>query len=494
MSSFARRSSNIDTGFVRGLLAFGLVSVAFLGGCSADLGRFDSLSLNGDGPKSRSAPIPHEPLRRNAGGPVATGAETEPSILPPPGPAPVRQSGLPEPIYRDSEPRRQQEPLRREPVAGQSRAVPAAPATAAKGTAGRTAVEVQQGDTLYGIAKQHKVAISELMSANNLQSPTIRPGQRLVLPAGRRAVPARQTVTAAKDRVGVSEGLAGAPVAAGRLSPAAGATDTAAAPTDWHGSHTVTPRDSLYVIARQYKVKVTELQEANGISDPTKLRAGTVLKVPGGAASQSAPGERASAGAQAPQPLPSSSAPVATGVGATTGGPKIINSAPRPAESDRVAAVAPRTPVVNDATPEASPAAKDSQAKSASVGGPGKFRWPAKGRVVAKFGPRSDSSHNDGINILVPQGTDVLAAESGTVAYAGSELKGYGNLLLIRHEGNWVTAYAHNETLIVKRGDKVSRGQAIAKAGKTGSVDQPQVHFELRQGSKPIDPMPHLEK
>jgi murein DD-endopeptidase MepM/ murein hydrolase activator NlpD len=143
---------------------------------------------------------------------------------------------------------------------------------------------------------------------------------------------------------------------------------------------------------------------------------------------------------------------------------------------------------MNDASPE--PATKPKGQASA----PGKFRWPAKGRVIASFGPRADRTQNDGINILVPQGTSVVAAEGGTVAYAGSELKGYGNLVLIRHEGNWVSAYAHNETLLVKRGDKVERGQAIAKAGKTGAVDQPQVHFELRQGSKPVDPMPHLEK
>jgi murein DD-endopeptidase MepM/ murein hydrolase activator NlpD len=117
-----------------------------------------------------------------------------------------------------------------------------------------------------------------------------------------------------------------------------------------------------------------------------------------------------------------------------------------------------------------------------------------KGRIITGFGPRGDKSHNDGINILVPKGTAVAAAESGVVAYAGSELKGYGNLILVRHEGNWVSAYAHNDSLLVKRGDRVDRGQVIAKAGATGAVDQPQVHFELRQGSKPVDPMPHLER
>ena len=116
------------------------------------------------------------------------------------------------------------------------------------------------------------------------------------------------------------------------------------------------------------------------------------------------------------------------------------------------------------------------------------FRWPVRGRVISEFGARPDGGHNDGIDLAVPAGTSVLAAENGVVAYAGNELKGYGNLVLIRHANNWVSAYAHNEEILVKRGDKVRRGQVIAKAGATGAVSQPQVHFELRKGSRPVDP------
>ena len=105
-----------------------------------------------------------------------------------------------------------------------------------------------------------------------------------------------------------------------------------------------------------------------------------------------------------------------------------------------------------------------------------------------------DKSHNDGIDISVPQGAEVMAAEGGVVAYSGNELKGYGNLILIRHDGGWVSAYGNNDQLLVKRGDKVKRGQTIAKAGNTGAVDRPQLHFELRQDSKPVDPLPHMEK
>jgi murein DD-endopeptidase MepM/ murein hydrolase activator NlpD len=120
------------------------------------------------------------------------------------------------------------------------------------------------------------------------------------------------------------------------------------------------------------------------------------------------------------------------------------------------------------------------------------FRWPVKGRVIADFGARPDGGHNDGIDLAVPQGTLVKAAENGVVAYAGNELKGYGNLVLVRHANNWVSAYANNEEILVKRGDKVRRGQVIAKAGATGAVSQPQVHFELRKGSRPVDPTKYM--
>jgi murein DD-endopeptidase MepM/ murein hydrolase activator NlpD len=120
------------------------------------------------------------------------------------------------------------------------------------------------------------------------------------------------------------------------------------------------------------------------------------------------------------------------------------------------------------------------------------FRWPVKGRVISGFGTRPDGGHNDGIDVAVPQGTSVKAAENGVVAYSGNELKGYGNLVLIRHANNWVSAYANNAELLVKRGDKVRRGQIIAKAGATGAVSQPQVHFELRKGSRPVDPTKHM--
>ena len=122
------------------------------------------------------------------------------------------------------------------------------------------------------------------------------------------------------------------------------------------------------------------------------------------------------------------------------------------------------------------------------------FLWPVKGPVISNFGGKSKGLQNDGINIRAVRGTPVLAVENGVVAYAGNELRGFGNLLLIKHSGGWVTAYAHNEALKVKRGDKITKGQNIATVGSSGSVKTPQLHFELRQGKRAVDPLKHLPK
>ena len=122
------------------------------------------------------------------------------------------------------------------------------------------------------------------------------------------------------------------------------------------------------------------------------------------------------------------------------------------------------------------------------------FRWPVRGRVINGFGPKTAGAQNDGINVAVPEGTPVKAAEDGVVAYAGNEFKSYGNLVLIRHSNGYVTAYAHASEIMVKRDEPIKRGQVIAKSGQTGNVTAPQLHFEIRKGSSPVDPMPYLDK
>ncbi len=120
------------------------------------------------------------------------------------------------------------------------------------------------------------------------------------------------------------------------------------------------------------------------------------------------------------------------------------------------------------------------------------FVWPVEGRVISSFGSKTGGRHNDGMNIAAPRGAPVRAAENGVVAYAGKEIRGFGNLLLIKHDGGLITAYAHADSLLVNRGDVVTRGQVIAKVGKSGDVDSPQLHFEVRRGTKAVNPSQFL--
>jgi murein DD-endopeptidase MepM/ murein hydrolase activator NlpD len=298
------------------------------------------------------------------------------------------------------------------------------------------------------------------MAVNELASPALKPGQRLYLPAGR--VPARPL-----ERSRPTEVASAQRADEGIPSPAS--------PGAWPGTYTVQPGDSIYAVARRYNVSFAELQQANAITDARKVRPGTILKVPGGSDAPLARGRDAVPTAAPAPAIPSTTQPtIINGETRVASLPTTTDASPGPA----VPQVAGATARLEDTLPA----------------GEVRLRWPVNGRVIAAFGPRNDGTHNDGLNLAVPLGTDVHAADGGLVAYAGNELKGYGNLVLLRHDNGWVTAYAHNDELLVKRGDKVRRGQIVARAGRTGQVDQPQVHFELRQGSKPVDPTPFLER
>jgi murein DD-endopeptidase MepM/ murein hydrolase activator NlpD len=261
--------------------------------------------------------------------------------------------------------------------------------------------------------------------------------------------------------------------------------------------------DTLSSLSRRYDVSVEEIMSANNLPDG-QLHVGQELIIPG-------------AGGKAAEAKPRISPPVEAAEETKPTTPKdkpdvhVVKTTRIPApgtslaeEESQQAAKAdgstkkgtPAPPVAasNETTGPSTPApstprvATNEQLAAPDPMSGHSFRWPVKGRIVSGFGTRPDGGHNDGIDLAVPQGTSVMAAENGVVAYSGNELKGYGNLVLIRHANNWVSAYAHNEELLVKRGDKVRRGQIIAKAGATGSANQPQVHFELRKGSRPVDP------
>jgi murein DD-endopeptidase MepM/ murein hydrolase activator NlpD len=157
------------------------------------------------------------------------------------------------------------------------------------------------------------------------------------------------------------------------------------------------------------------------------------------------------------------------------------------------AADTPQKARLAQAAPNAQEPAVESPVKAAeATGALPTFRWPVRGKVITAYGAKANGKANDGINLAVPEGTPVKAADDGVVAYSGNELKGYGNLVLIRHANGYVTAYAHASELLVKRGDTIKRGQIIAKSGQSGEVGSPQLHFEIRKGSNPVDPLQFL--
>ena len=161
---------------------------------------------------------------------------------------------------------------------------------------------------------------------------------------------------------------------------------------------------------------------------------------------------------------------------------------PRRAPRRPVETLRPETARIATPEPVAEPQAKVAE----PVGHVPSFRWPVTAHIIEAFGQRPNGTSNDGINFAVPEGTPVRAAEDGVVAYAGNELKTFGNLVLIRHADNFVSAYANASEIMVKRGDTVRRGQIIAHSGQTGSATSPQLHFEIRKNSTPVDPRKFL--
>jgi murein DD-endopeptidase MepM/ murein hydrolase activator NlpD len=326
---------------------------------------------------------------------------------------------------------------------------------------GGTAVTVARGETVDSIARHHSVPSSVILQANNLGAgQAIYPGQRLVIPRyNQAAAPAlRPTVAAAKP-----------------------APQTA--PGNGLGVHIVAPGETLSKISRIYKKSLVELAKANNMQPQATLHIGDKIIIPGmrTTSAQQKDAPKVADAKPLGNPAPAAKAPAATA------------KAPPPTKPVKQAVVSSEptqtAAVVSPATE--TPAATTGAAKTAE-GAPPSFRWPVKARVIAGFGPRPNGQQNDGINLAVPEGTAVKAAEDGVVAYAGSELKGYGNLVLVRHSNGYVTAYAHAKELMVKRGDPIKRGQVIAKSGQTGNVDAPQLHFEIRKGPAPMDPMPML--
>ncbi len=250
----------------------------------------------------------------------------------------------------------------------------------------------------------------------------------------------------------------------------------------------VRPGQTLSGIAHTYHVPMQVIAEANHLMPPYRIEAGRTLIIP--QTGQPAVPLTSATGSGVP-PLQSQEVAVSTSPTAVTLGRTPV---PPAASTPTVAAEPLRPDVKPAAVPPGSAAEQPAAAPSPRTSAPdsGTFLWPVRGHVLAAYGSGRDGTHNDGINIAAPRGAAVEAADGGVVAYAGNELRGYGNLILVKHPNGWISAYGHCDQILVKRGDKVARGQTIARVGSTGNVAEPQLHFELRRGNRAVDPREFL--
>ena len=310
---------------------------------------------------------------------------------------------------------------------GQARAQNANYQAAAPATStGGRMVTVMKGDTVYAIGRRYNADPKAIIAVNNMRAPYhLEIGQQIRLPGGAAAPTQTAAATAAGQDV----------------------------------RYRVKPGDTLYAISRQSGVSVAKLAQANGLVPPYTLSPGQEILAPGAGANLAAEPQMAMT---APAQQPTLTQPVQT--------QRVASATPTEPQPD-VAELAQQASFSKPDDPDAL------------------FIWPVRGAIVSEFGIGELGKRNDGINIAAPSGTPVRAAADGEVVYRGSELEGFGNLLLVKHADGFVTAYAHNDSMLVKKGDVVRKGQVIAKVGQTGSVTTPQLHFEIRQKLKSVDPL-----
>jgi murein DD-endopeptidase MepM/ murein hydrolase activator NlpD len=236
--------------------------------------------------------------------------------------------------------------------------------------------------------------------------------------------------------------------------------------------------DTLDGVAARFGVPRDTIIQRNGLKEPYKLRAGTSLALPHArvvdtTAARGAPPSAA--------PPPSGPAPSSGRVESTDLPP--VTGAPTPPTS-----VAPTPPTSAAPSPTADPVPRMAPPAPALPAAAPRFEWPLRGRTLAGFGPRPGGQQNDGIDIAAAPGTPVKAADGGTVVYAGNEVRGLGNLLLVSHAGGYITAYAHLDQMSVAKGATVKKGQTLGTVGTSGGATEPQLHFEVRYRNKPVDP------
>lgn len=367
-------------------------------------------------------------------------------------------------------------------------------------------VIVVRGDTLYSIAKKYNTSVSELAEINSLKEPyTLSIGQKLKLHPD---VSEKQKiekdiqpvkVVPVQDAKPVQTSTVSATLTAQKTTENAKKTvnteqkqqskiitqktdkkDLKSTPTKNASVKrvavqeiTVAPGDTLYSLSRKYEIPLNDLAVMNKITSPFTLSVGQKLKVPKFEAAKS-------------QTVKSTDKKIVK--------TQNKNEKIEPAKSKKGAEKKNSVPAKETRTTKTSSDSKKQQVQKISARSSTKFSWPIRGKILSQYGAKNGGLFNDGINISANMGAAVKAAENGVVAYAGNEVKGMGNLIIIQHSDGWMTVYAHLDSMSVRRGSKVTVGQQIGKIGKTGKVDKPQVHFELRKGTKAYNPIPYLKK
>lgn len=402
-----------------------------------------------------------------------------------------------------------------------------AASTAANSSAWTTvnapSVTLRPGENIALLSRRYGVPEKEILRANGLRNGVgAQPGQQIIIPTmnGAGAPSPAKVASEATDlsRGGKMPGPAKVPEQdavvlpsngqlrgksqAGLAEPGKLAAGNGKGPLPkGDGTYVVKPGDSLAKIAHNTGVSVDELKQANRLQSGSGIRVGQTLRLQGNGAdaiktasiepqkstakSLAVPAvEKQAAVQQDAKPVTKVSAKVANAVSAPKAPADAAPDAPKP---QAVASVAPTQSVTDAATKS------DVAADAPEATGIGKYRWPVRGAVVAGYGSNVNGSRNDGIDISVPSGTPIKAAENGVVIYAGNGLKQLGNTVLVRHDDGTVTVYGHADALSVARGQKVQRGQTLATSGMSGDVKQPQLHFEVRKNSAPVNPMTFLE-
>ncbi|MFU0503766.1 peptidoglycan DD-metalloendopeptidase family protein [Pseudaminobacter sp. NGMCC 1.201702] len=354
--------------------------------------------------------------------------------------------------------------------------------------AGGTQITAKEGETVYNLSRRFGVPANVLMKVNGLSEQSgLQAGQKVIIPtyvySSRAPVSAPDSnpnVADAKSSTGTRYDVPANKVPVPATAPNANVAVLPQAPkteggkpgvqgSSAPGTYKVQAGDTLTRIARNTGVSVAALKSANGLQDGV-VRIGQTLQIPSGnAATVAAAG----------------SDPVVTG--ATGPAQPAQQTQPAP-QAEKVAAYTPP----RKATKVIEQAEQENTAATPNSTGIDRMRWPVRGRIISAYGKGGGKS-NDGIDIQVPEGTPVKAAENGVVIYAGDGLKEFGNTVLVRHENGLVTVYGHASELKVSRGEKVKRGQEIARSGMSGSTDSPKLHFEVRKNSSPVNPTTYLE-